>query len=225
MQCSKTASLSAWTCNISARTQTVPIETRRTYFLLRSGKFDCFQVIGKDVGKLRSRYPPKTAICAEAERWQMFARRSDSFFEASHVVNCSKIDARTLRLQFIERGEKGVIGAIEDRNVDPINAATRRSDEAVGKFYQLAEIVGLEPRPSTECPKTEMIAKRDIWWDMRREVSDLGEVSLDGSFNRISGNAAVRILFGALGQVSEGGVPIQSDTVRRVLLAAAMARA
>src|SRR5258708_29374981 len=125
----------------------------------------------------------------------MFARRSYSFFEAHQVLNCSKIDARTLRLQFIERGEKGVIGAIEDRNVDPINAATRRSDEAVGKFYQLAEIVGLEPRPSTECPKTEMIAKRDIWWDMRREVSDLGEVSLDGSFNRISGNAAVRILY------------------------------
>src|ERR1700730_1117996 len=124
MQCNKTASLSAGTRNNSAHTQIAPIETRRTYFLVPSGKFDGFQVSGKNVGKLRSRHPPKTAICAETKRGQIFSRRSDSFLEPPHVVNCSAIDARALRLQFIKRSEKGVVNAIEDRNMDPINAAT-----------------------------------------------------------------------------------------------------
>src|SRR6267154_1762760 len=51
-------------------TQIAPIETRRTYLLVPSSKFDGFQVVGKNVRELRSRHPPKTAICAETKRGQ-----------------------------------------------------------------------------------------------------------------------------------------------------------
>ena len=141
----------------------------------------------QDILQLGRRLPAEAAIRAQAEFRQIFARDRDPLLEPRHIVNRAKINASTLRAKVAQRRKELVIAAIEDRNMYPVDLSPGCLNERIGKFYGLAEIVRLEPRPSTKCAEAKMIAKRNVSRNVRRQVAHFGEISLDGAFKRKAG--------------------------------------
>lgn len=61
-----------------------------------------------------------------------------------------EINAGVARPQVGERRKEGVIAAVKDRNVHPVDAAGRGCNQRVGKVDRFAEVGRREARPAAE---------------------------------------------------------------------------
>jgi 2-polyprenyl-6-methoxyphenol hydroxylase-like FAD-dependent oxidoreductase len=137
------------------------------------------EVVGENTGQFRCWHAAKAAIGADAEIRPVFACRGDALREARHIVDGAEIDPRALRLQVPQRREKGVVAAIQHRDVDPIDPAAGRFHESVGEPNRLAKVVRPEARPAAQRPEAEVVAKRHLGGDVWGQVANFSEVALD----------------------------------------------
>jgi hypothetical protein len=128
-------------------------------------------MVGENGRQLGRRQAAEAAIGAEAERGQIFARDREALRERAHVVDGAEIDARAMRREARQRREKRIVAAVEHRQVDPVDPAAGRGDESVGERDGLAEIIGHEARPAAERAEAEVIAERDVGWDVRADTT------------------------------------------------------
>ena len=86
------------------------------------------------------RHAPKSAERGKAKIREILSRNRDAFTESLHVVNQTEEDPCVVRTQAREGREERLIGAIEYRNMHPIDMTPGAGNDCIRKIDCPAKI-------------------------------------------------------------------------------------